>query len=195
MEKEQKNKSIWSNEKGKSLVTLIGCLSIYGITISLFTPLLSIVLESKGISTTIIGGLAMMTPAGIILGSFGVPYLLIKYEGRYLLIFGVITEIILIFSLIITQSIASWFIIRFIGGLVGAILFIVSETWIISVTPSAHRGKVMGLYNTTFALSLSIGPLVLTITGSQSILPFLLGIALMVFAGLPLLWVRGFKFI
>ena len=93
------SESVWTRHKVKTLATLVGCLSIYGITISLFTPLLSIILESRGINTTIIGGLAMMAPAGIIIGSFTIPNLLKKYDGRKLLIYGVISEVFLIFSI------------------------------------------------------------------------------------------------
>jgi len=186
------SESVWTRHKVKTLATLVGCLSIYGITISLFTPLLSIILESRGINTTIIGGLAMMAPAGIIIGSFTIPNLLKKYDGRKLLIYGVISEVFLIFSLMNTQSIFFWFVIRFLGGLVGSILFVVTETWIIEITPRVHHGKVMGFYNTTLALSLSLGPLMLSITGTKGLLPFLLGIGLMILAGLPLIWTKNY---
>ena len=65
-----KSEPVWTRERALTLAALIGCLSIYGITISLFTPLLSLILESRGLSSTLIGGLAMMTPGGIIIGSF-----------------------------------------------------------------------------------------------------------------------------
>ena len=176
----------------KTLAALVGCISIYGITISLFTPLLSIILESRGINTTIIGGLAMMAPVGIMIGSFAIPHLLKIFDGRKLLIYGVVFEVILIFSLMNTQSIYFWFVIRFLGGLVGSILFVVTETWIIEITPREHHGKVMGFYNTTLALSLSLGPLMLSITGTKGLLPFLLGIGLMTLAGLPLILAKNY---
>ena len=176
----------------KTLAALVGCISIYGITISLFTPLLSIILESRGINTTIIGGLAMMAPVGIMIGSFAIPHLLKIFDGRKLLIYGVVSEVILIFSLMNTQSIYFWFVIRFLGGLVGSILFVVTETWIIEITPREHHGKVMGFYNTTLALSLSLGPLMLSITGTKGLLPFLLGIGLMTLAGLPLILAKNY---
>ena len=60
-------------DRGWALAAVISCVSIYGITISLFTPLLSLILESRAVSSTLIGGLAMMTPLGVILGSFLYP--------------------------------------------------------------------------------------------------------------------------
>ena len=179
---------VWTRERVFTLAAIIGCISIYGITISLFTPLLSLILENRGVSSTLIGGLAMAAPAGIIIGSFAVPWSMRKLEGRILLLAVVAVEIVLIFTLMKTQSIVAWFAIRFLGGLVGSILFVVTETWIIEITPRVHHGRVMGFYNTTLALSFAIGPLMLSVTGTQGTLPFLVGIGLMVLAGLPLLW-------
>ena len=175
-------------ELAVTLAALIGCLSIYGITFSLYTPLLSLILETRGVSSTLIGALAMIASAGIIIGSFAVPRFMRHLEGRSLLLGGVVFEIVLIFALMSTQSIVAWFVIRFLGGLVGSVLFVVTETWMIEITPREHHGRVMGFYNTTLALSFALGPLILSVTGTQGTLPFLVGIGLMGLAGLPVLW-------
>ena len=175
-------------ELAVTLAALIGCLSIYGITFSLYTPLLSLILEARGASSTLIGALAMIASAGIIIGSFAVPRLMRHLEGRSLLLGGVVFEIVLIFALMSTQSIVAWFVIRFLGGLVGSVLFVVTETWMIEITPREHHGRVMGFYNTTLALSFALGPLILSVTGTQGTMPFLVGIGLMGLAGLPVLW-------
>ncbi len=175
-------------ELAVTLAALIGCLSIYGITFSLYTPLLSLILETRGVSSTLIGALAMIASAGIIIGSFAVPRLMRHLEGRSLLLGGVVFEIVLIFALMSTNSIVAWFVIRFLGGLVGSVLFVVTETWMIEITPREHHGRVMGFYNTTLALSFALGPLILSVTGTQGTQPFLVGIGLMGMAGLPVLW-------
>ena len=175
-------------ELAVTLAALIGCLSIYGITFSLYTPLLSLILETRGVSSTLIGALAMIASAGIIIGSFAVPRFMRHIEGRSLLLGGVVFEIVLIFALMSTKSIVAWFVIRFLGGLVGSVLFVVTETWMLEITPREHRGRVMGFYNTTLALSFALGPLILSVTGTQGTLPFLVGIVLMGMAGLPVLW-------
>ena len=175
-------------ELAVTLAALIGCLSIYGITFSLYTPLLSLILEARGASSTLIGALAMIASAGIIIGSFAVPRFMRHLEGRSLLLGGVVFEIVLIFALMSTQSIVAWFVIRFLGGLVGSVLFVVTETWIIEITPRVHHGRVMGFYNTTLALSFALGPLILSVTGTQGTMPFLVGIVLMGMAGLPVPW-------
>ena len=169
-----------------TLAALIGCVSIYGITISLFTPLLSLILEGRTGSSTLIGGLAMMAPLGVILGSIFVPRCLQMFSGRRLLLIAIGFEIFLIFLLLAVNDLASWFVIRFFMGVTGSVLFIVSESWMAEITPDATRGRVMGLYNTALASSFAIGPLILTMTGANGVLPFLSGIVLMALAALPL---------
>ncbi|MEK9744306.1 MAG: MFS transporter, partial [Gammaproteobacteria bacterium] len=131
-----------------TIVALISCLSIYGVTISLFTPLLSLLLEQRGTSSTAIGVLAMSAPTGVLIGSFLMPRLMRAFEGRNLLVGGVLVEILLIGALMATDSFAGWMLIRFLAGLTGTVLFIVSETWLVEIAPARSRGKIMGLYNT-----------------------------------------------
>lgn len=184
---------MWGRQQLLALAALIGCLSTYGITISLFTPLLSLILESRGASATLIGALAMAGPVGVMLGSFVIPRFMRQIEGRKLLLAGVVIEIVLIVALMSTDSVFAWFVIRFLGGLTGVVLFVVTETWMIEITPEPHRGRVMGLYNTTLALSFALGPLILSMTGVEGKTPFVAGIILMALAGLPLLFAGTYR--
>ena len=189
----QTSDSLWTRQRMLTLAALISCLSIYGITISLFTPLLSLILEGRGVSTTVIGALAMTAPVGVMIGSFVVPKIMRGLEGRNLLAAGVVIEIALIYALMTTESLVAWFIIRFLGGLTGVVLFVVTETWMIEIAPKPHRGRVMGLYNTTLALSFALGPLMLSYTGVSDLTPFVAGIVLMAIAGLPLIFADRYR--
>ena len=175
-----------------TMATLIGCISIYGITSSLITPLISIILEHRKVSTTIIGGMAMIAPAGLIIGAFFVSKIMRSLGGRQLLISGIVFEIVLIIALMQTQSIVLWFLIRFFGGFADSILFVVTETWLIEITSREKRGKIMGFYNSIMMMSFALGPLILTFSGSRGILPFLICILLMIFAAFPLFWIDKF---
>ncbi len=73
-----------------TIAALIGCISIYGITSSLLTPLISIILEHRKVDTTIIGVMAMIAPAGLIIGAFFVSKIMRNLAGRKLLILGII---------------------------------------------------------------------------------------------------------
>ena len=98
---------------------------------------------------------------------------------------GIGFEIVLIILLLAMNDLASWFVIRFFMGLTGSVLFIVSDSWVAEITPDAIRGRVMGLYNMVLLFSFAVGPLILTMTGTSGVLPFVWGILLMVLAVLP----------
>ena len=162
-------------------------------TFSIYSPLLSLLLEQRGASNSLIGSLATTPAIGVMLSSFVVPYCLKMAGGRKLLLVGVFVEIFLIIWLMLTDKLLAWFVIRFLGGFSGGIVFVVSETWLNEITPELLRGRVIGLYNTMLGLSFAIGPLVLSMTGIQGHLPFLIGIGLMSIVIVPLLLVKGYS--
>ena len=162
-------------------------------TFSIYSPLLSLLLEQRGSSNFLIGSLATTPALGVMLSSFFVPMFLRMVGGRALLLVGVFIEIFLIVWLMLTDSLWAWFVIRFLGGFSGGIVFIVSETWLNEIIPESLRGRVIGLYNTMLGLSFAIGPLVLSMTGIEGHLPFLIGIGLMSIAIAPLLTVKSYS--
>ena len=172
---------------------MIGCVCLFGMTFSLYSPLLSLILEQRGASNFLIGSLATTPAIGVMLGAFFVPLCLKMAGGRTLLLIGVFVEIFLIVWLMLTDKVLVWFVIRFLAGISGSIVFIVSETWLNDITPERLRGRVIGLYNTMLGLSFAIGPVVLAMTGIQGQLPFLVGIGLMSVAIVPLLLVKSYS--
>jgi len=177
----------------QGLISVIGCVCLFGMTFSLYSPLLSLILEQRGASNFLIGSLATTPAIGVMLGAFFVPLCLKMAGGRTLLLIGVFVEIFLIVWLMLTDKVLVWFVIRFLGGISGSIVFIVSETWLNDITPERLRGRVIGLYNTMLGLSFAIGPVVLAMTGIQGQLPFLVGIGLMSVAIVPLLLVKSYS--
>ena len=185
--------SSWKDLHLQSLASVIGCICIFCMTFSIYSPLLSLLLEQRGASNFLIGSLATTPALGVMLSSFFVPMFLRMVGGRTLLLVGVFIEIFLIVWLMLTDSLWAWFVIRFLGGFSGGIVFIVSETWLNEITPESLRGRVIGLYNTMLGLSFAIGPLVLSMTGIEGHLPFLIGIGLMSIAIAPLLTVKSYS--
>ena len=162
-------------------------------TFSIYSPLLSLLLEQRGACNSLIGSLATTPAIGVMLSSFVVPYCLKMAGARKLRLVGVFVEIFLIIWLMLTDKLLAWFVIRFLGGFSGGIVFIVSETWLNEITPESLRGRVIGLYNTMLGLSFAVGPLLLSMTGIEGHLPFLIGIGLMSIAIAPLLMVKSYS--
>jgi len=79
-------------------------------------------------------------------------------------------------------------------GLMGAAvngLFVASETWINAVAEERSRGRVLAIYGAVLSGSFALGPLMISIAGTESWLPFVATAALIAMAGIPLIWSGG----
>jgi MFS family permease len=53
---------------------------------------------------------------------------------------------------------------------------VVSETWIIALSPPERRGRILGLYTSVISAGFALGPVSLLLVGTQGWPPFLVGI-------------------
>ena len=174
-----------------SLIAAISSISAVGIAIGLGLPLLSIILEKRGISSTMIGlnsamaGVAAMVAAPIttrLAHDFGV--------ARTML-WAVVISAISALAFYYAEAFWMWFPLRF--AFHGAIttLFILSEFWINAAAPPRRRGLVLGIYATVLSVGFAMGPLLFSAIGSDGILPFLIGAAAILLAAVPIYIARN----
>jgi MFS family permease len=86
-----------------------------------------------------------------------------------------------------TQNVWAWMPLRFLIGFLANPLYVISETWLISITPAQRRGRIMGLYSSVVSGGFAIGPLSLGLVGTDGWPPFIIGIAAFAFCGLIVL--------
>ncbi|MNM91275.1 putative MFS-type transporter YcaD [compost metagenome] len=77
--------------------------------------------------------------------------------------------------------------LRFLLGVFANPLYVISETWLISITPAPRRGRIMGLYSSIVSAGFAIGPLSLGLVGTQGWPPFMVGILAFLLCGLIVL--------
>jgi MFS family permease len=77
--------------------------------------------------------------------------------------------------------------LRFLLGFFANPLYVISETWLISITPAPRRGRIMGLYSSVVSGGFAIGPLSLGLVGTQGWPPFVIGIVAFLLCGLIVL--------
>jgi MFS family permease len=170
------------------LAAVVACICIYGITFGLTQPLLSLILEGRGVGASLIGLNAATASLGTLLASPLVPWLVRRAGARRLLLLCIALEALLLLSLKAFDSLTAWFLIRFLLGASAAGLFVVSETWINEVTSDHSRGRIVGFYTSAIAASFALGPLVIPITGIEGWAPFVIGALLVALAAIPLLF-------
>ena len=155
----------------------IVAIGIFCLTLGLSYPLLSLILDSMGISTGLIGLNAAMTPLGIIISSPFIPALAKRFGAWFSCVFSLCLAAVLLVLLAIFRDIGTWFVLRFLLGVANTVIFITSEVWINQLAPSAIRGRIIGLYTTIAAAGFALGPLVIAVIGSQGWLPFLVAVS------------------
>jgi MFS family permease len=160
--------------------------ALVGVGLSLSVPLLSLEMESMGISghgiglNTAIAGLSAIITVPFVPGlaaRFGV--------GRVIGVSIAVTALaFLAFKAVFDYR--AWFAIRFVFSAGLGTLFVLSEYWIAAKAPAAKRGFIMGIYATVLAIGFTAGPLLLSLAGTTGWMPYLAGTALFALAGAPL---------
>lgn len=174
-----------------AVIAAIATITSVGVAIGLSFPLLSILLEQRGFSSTLIGAnTAMAGLASIAAVPFVNP--LARRIGlvRTLGLAAILSAVSLM-GFFYFPSMLAWFALRIIFH--GAITtsFVLSEFWINSSAPDNKRGLVLGIYATVLSIGFAAGPALLALIGSAGILPFAAGSAIVLVSIIPALLAKG----
>jgi MFS family permease len=165
----------------------------FGVGLSLALPLLSLILESRGVPPYLIGlNSATAGVASIAATSVSVPLARRLGTARGIAAaIGVATLSLLAFYAV--DALWAWFLIRiaFHGAL--TVIFVLSEYWISAAAPERQRGLAMGLYGTALSIGFAVGPTMLGVIGTAGLLPFGLGAAVIAATALPILAARDWQ--
>jgi len=171
-----------------SLAAVIACITSVGIGLGVSIPLLAILLERQGVSSTLIGlNTAMPALATLIATPFISPLLRRIPTGTFLLIcLGVSAACMPLYF--VFPNVWMWFPIRFVSGMALAGLFVVSEFWINQLADNKNRGLLMGIYGTILSAGFAVGPVVLLTVGADGLSPFLVVSVLTLLSSIPILF-------
>ncbi len=175
----------------RSLVAVIASMVVVNLVYGLTLPLLSLVLDSQGISKTVIGLSIMAQACGGIAIATLTPRLITRFGAARLMQAATVLAGVTLFSLALFSNVYAWFPLRFLLGASAAILWSASEAVINEMAQDSWRGRIIGLYGAAGAAGFALGPLILVFTGSEGIRPFAVTATLILVAGLPLFWLKG----
>ncbi len=185
---ENDEKIVW-----RSAGAAILSISVVGVTIGLGMPLLSIVLENRGYSASLIGlNSAMAGVASVITCPFATRIAAMFGVARSLFA-SIFCVALALFGFYLIESFAVWMALRLLLGFGLTMVFILSEFWISTAAPASKRGLVLGIYATILSLGYAAGPALLSAVGSQGFAPFGVAIAATLCALIPILfaWNEG----
>ncbi|MBN9024384.1 MAG: MFS transporter [Rhizobiales bacterium] len=160
------------------LVAAIGSVAAVGLGFSITLPLLALTLEDRGISSTWIG---------INTATWGLAAIAITPFVSAQLLALAILVLAAALPLFYLSPFWAWFILRLVGGAAVTTTFVLSEFWISSAAPPARRGVIMGIYASVLSGGFALGPVILSLTGTQGLLPFLVGSVVLMLGIIPVL--------
>lgn len=176
-------KKMWTVllQNSAALVTLFIFVSGNGF----YSTFIASILSEQGASSFTIGLMTTGFYGGLVVGSFRIERLIarVSHIRAYAAFASMMAVIPLLHGLI--DDIIFWFFLRFIAGIATAGVFIVVESWLLTMSTLSSRGQMLALYMVTFYASQSLGQqflrlydnnamllfAVISITSSLSILP------------------------
>jgi len=170
-----------------AMTGIIATVTVFAVAQGLTYPLLSFILERQGTTSGLIGLSAAMTPLGFIVSAPFIPALSRRVGGARLAILCSILAALTLIAIAWKQDVWAWIPLRFLLGFFANPLYVISETWLISITPAPRRGRIMGLYSSIVSGGFAIGPLSLGLAGTEGWPPFMIGIAAFLLCGLIVL--------
>ncbi|OWV70854.1 hypothetical protein ATY77_14845 [Rhizobium sp. R634] len=170
-----------------AMAGIIATVTVFAVAQGLTYPLLSFILERQGTASSLIGVSAAMTPLGFILSAPFIPMLSRRLGGTRLAIACSMLAALALVAIACTRDALIWIPLRLLLGFFANPLYVVSETWLISITPAPRRGRIMGLYSSIVSAGFALGPLSLRLVGTEGWPPFLIGIAAFLLCGLVVL--------
>lgn len=173
-----------------NLLAAIAAISVFGFTFGLMFPLLSLIMESQGVPPHIIGYNAAMHPLGIMLAVFVIPVVVRRFGAKRAVIAAGLLTAAVIVCYPMFPVFWWWFGLRVLQGFFVSILFAISEAWIVRFAEGAWRSRILAIYTSVLALSFGGGPAVITFTGIEGMLPFLVGAAVLLVATIPIFFVK-----
>lgn len=173
-----------------NLFAAIAAITVFGFALGLMFPLLSLVMEKNGVSPEVIGYNTAMQPLGILVAGFIVPHMTRRFGTKPVAIAAAILSASLIVTYPFMPIFWGWFAMRLIQGFAVAILFSVSEAWVVEAASGPARSRIMAVYTGVLSLSFGMGPALISLTGIDTDLPFLIGAAVLLAGTLPMFFYR-----
>ncbi len=158
----------------------------FGLAFGGLAPLIALTLEARGVDAVVIGWNSAMSSVGVVCGTQLVPILIRRLGPANAYFAGMGLTLVALAALPFLDSLAAWFVLRFLIGIGIAAPWVISETWINIATEKRTRGRVMAIYVSLLAA----GPAVLTVVGTEGATPFYWCTAVFVVCILPIVGVR-----
>lgn len=165
---------------------LVSVVAISGFSQGMLLPLIAIIFENSGVSSSLNGVHATSLYIGVLLASPFMEKPLRKWGYKPIILIGgfLVLSSLTLFPL--WQAFWFWFVLRLAIGIGDHMLHFGTQTWITSSSPSDKLGRNIAIYGLFFGLGFTAGPLMTRLLEVNEYLPFFLsaGMSLIVWLSL-----------
>ncbi|OMD51979.1 MFS transporter [Paenibacillus borealis] len=159
---------------------LITVIIAAGLSQGLLLPVLSILLEQKGVSSSLNG----LNAAALYVGSFAMTLVAERVLGaigfKKLIAAGLSLVLVALLLFPLLPGIKVWFVLRLFVGIGDSAINYAAQLWVLLMTPAEHRGRNLSLYGMSYGLGFSLGPIGISLLRYGQAAPFLIIAALFV---------------
>lgn len=155
-----------------AIATAIAGVTAFAIAQGLSFPLISLVLEQRGVTAAISGLNSGAYAAGLAVATLAVGRLTHLLPGDYLIVLGLIGGACSLAIFATFDSLWVWFVARFALGFCSSITSVLSGAWLNTACPNRLRGRVSGLYGMGLCGGFAVGPLAIPFFGTDNGLAF-----------------------
>ncbi|BAB04603.1 MFS transporter [Halalkalibacterium halodurans] len=156
------------------LFVLIVMVAIAGFAQGMLLPLLAIMLEKAGVSSSLNGLNAAALYIGILLASPFIEKPLRRYGYKPIITIGLMAMIVSLLVLPLWQAFWFWFVLRMIIGIADNMVHFATQVWITTTSPMKKRGRNISFYGFAFGLGFGLGPFMTRLLQINEFLPFIL---------------------
>ncbi|MDQ0208286.1 MFS transporter [Alkalicoccobacillus murimartini] len=166
------------NHPGYRFAMLIVMVAIAGFAQGMLLPLLSIMLEEAGVSSSLNGLNATALYIGILLASPFIERPVRTFGYKPVITLGLIVMTISLLLLPLWTFFWFWFVLRLIIGIADNMVHFATQVWITSTSTAKNRGRNISIYGLAFGLGFGCGPLMINLLLIAEWLPFVISAAL-----------------
>ncbi|MGG1573262.1 MFS transporter [Fictibacillus sp. NRS-1165] len=152
---------------------LVSIVFISGFSQGMLLPLIAILLEESGTSSTLNGLNATALYIGIVLASPFIEKPMRTFGYKKIIVTGLILVTVSLFLFPWWKTFWFWFALRMIIGVGDHMLHFSTQVWVTSNSPADKRGRNIALYGIAFGAGFGIGPLMTRLADSSEAFPFL----------------------
>lgn len=170
---------------------LVAMVLIAGFSQGMLLPVLAVMLEHAGVSSSANGLNAAALYIGIILISPFIEKPVRKYGYKPVIIIGLIMLVIALMLFPLWQAFWFWFVLRMVVGIADNLIHFSTQVWISTTSTKEKRGRQLAIYGLAFGMGFGIGPMMTRLLTINDYLPFIIASSASIIAWIFMLFLKN----